>query len=69
VRGMSAEGLRCLLSKAGVEEAVAQRVMSTVDNYLAQPDTPPLAVCLTKSLTWTEDAGTLQVSVFELPLF
>jgi len=69
VRGMSAEGLRCLLSEAGVEKRVAHTVMRTVDAYLARADTGPVVLYLEKSKESAQGRGTVRVRVLDLPLW
>jgi len=69
VRGMSAEGLRCLLSEAGVGETVAHSVMRTVDAFLARPDTGPVVLYLTKSTETAQGATTVRAKVRGLPLW
>jgi len=65
---MSAEGLRCLLSEAGVHEALAGSVMRTVDAYLARPDTGPVVLYLTKSTESAQGATAVRAQVLDLPL-
>jgi len=69
VRGMSAEGLRCLLSEAGVDETVADSVIRTVDAFLARPDTGPVVLYLRKSKESAQDGITVRATVFGLPLW
>lgn len=69
MRGMSAEGLRCLLSEAGVDETVADSVMRTVEAYFARPDTGPVVLYLTKSTESAQGATTVRASVLDLPLW
>jgi hypothetical protein len=66
---MNAEGLRHLLSNAGVDETVTDSVMTTVNAYLARPDTGPVALFFRKRETRTQDENTVHVRVFDLPLW
>jgi hypothetical protein len=66
---MSAEGLRCPLSEAGVHERAADTVVRAVDAYLARPGTGPVVLYLTKTTEPGEGATTVRARVLDPPIW